>query len=110
MYKLTNEKFGNFIVRLSDNTFIPPELDNSDYQVYLKWIEGWEHIEGDWIQTSPNGNTPEPADEITPDYRALRAAEYPSIGDQLDALFHAGMLPQELTIQIQAIKTKYPKS
>ena len=59
-----------------------------------------------WLE---EGNTPEPAVEIKPDYRAQRAAEYPPIGDQLDALFHAGMLPQELTIQIQAIKAKYPK-
>ena len=109
MYKLTNEKLGNVIIRLSDNTFIPLDLNNSDYQVYLKWLEGWEHIEGEWVQTSPNGYTPEPADEVGPDYRALRQAEYPSISDQLDALFHAGMMPRELTIQIQAIKAKYPK-
>lgn len=109
MYKLTNEKFGNFVIRLSDNTFIPPEFDNSDYQVYLKWLEGWEHVKGEWVQTSPNGNYPEPADVVTPDYRALRQAEYPPIGDQLDALFRAGMMPLELAVQIQAVKAKYPK-
>jgi hypothetical protein len=79
----------------SDGWVIPFDEANSDYQLYKLWLA--------------EGNTPETADEITPDYRALRAAEYPSIGDQLDALFHAGMLPQELTIQIQAIKARYPK-
>ena len=42
-------------------------------------------------------------------YRKQRAAEYPSIGDQLDALFHAGVFPEEMAAQIQAIKDKYPK-
>jgi hypothetical protein len=74
---------------------IPFDPKNADYQEYLMWLE--------------EGNTPEPANVVTPNYRDLRQAEYPSIGDQLDALFHAGMLPQELTIQIQAIKAKYPK-
>lgn len=42
-------------------------------------------------------------------YKAKRAAEYPAIGDQLDALFHAGVFPPEMAAQIQAIKDKYPK-
>ncbi len=43
-------------------------------------------------------------------YARKRAAEYPSIGDQLDALFHAGVFPEEMAAEIQAIKDKYPKS
>lgn len=42
-------------------------------------------------------------------YREARAAEYPSIGDQLDALFHAGVFPSEMAAKIQAVKDKYPK-
>jgi hypothetical protein len=42
-------------------------------------------------------------------YKTDRAAEYPAIGDQLDALFHAGVFPAEMAAQIQAIKDKYPK-
>jgi hypothetical protein len=45
MYKLIN--FG--VLRLVDNTFIPFDPDNTDYQAYLKWVE--------------EGNTPLPADE-----------------------------------------------
>ena len=44
------------------------------------------------------------------EYQKQRAAEYPSIGDQLDALFHAGVFPPEMAAQIQAVKDKYPKA
>ena len=43
-------------------------------------------------------------------YQRQRAPEYPSITDQLDALFHAGVFPPEMAEQIQAVKDKYPKS
>lgn len=46
---------------------------------------------------------------LASDYRALRAAEYPPIGDQIDALFHAGVLSPDLAAQISAVKAKYPK-
>ena len=42
-------------------------------------------------------------------YQRDRANEYPSIGDQLDALFHAGVFPPEMAAQIQAVKDMYPK-
>ena len=42
-------------------------------------------------------------------YRERRVAEYPPIGDQLDALFHVGVFPAEMAAQIQAVKDKYPK-
>lgn len=42
-------------------------------------------------------------------YKSQRAVEYPPIGDQLDALFHAGVFPPEMAALIQAVKDKYPK-
>jgi hypothetical protein len=102
------------ICRLSDMASIPVDPNNSDYQEYLKWLDGYEyqvtgHMQQGWVKTS-EGNTPEPADNVGPDYRAQRAAEYPSIGDQLDMIFHAGLMPTELAIKIQAVKAKYPKT
>jgi hypothetical protein len=47
---------------------------------------------------------------VSPDqYKRDRVTEYPSIGDQLDALFHAGVFPAEMAATIQAVKDKYPK-
>lgn len=43
------------------------------------------------------------------EYKIKRSSEYPSIGDQLDSLFHAGLFPEEMASKIQAIKDKYPK-
>jgi hypothetical protein len=42
-------------------------------------------------------------------YRFERAMEYPSIGDQLDALWKGGDAATAMLAQVQAVKTKYPK-
>jgi hypothetical protein len=42
-------------------------------------------------------------------YKAKRAAEYPSIGDQLDALWKGGDAAAEMLARVQAVKEKYPK-
>lgn len=44
------------------------------------------------------------------EYQRLRAAAYPAIGDQLDALFHAGVFPSEMAAKLQAVKDQFPKS
>jgi hypothetical protein len=51
MYKLINIPNSKIkiVQRLLDNAFIPFDPDNTDYQVYLKWLD--------------EGNTPEPADK-----------------------------------------------
>ena len=43
-------------------------------------------------------------------YVDQRVLEYPAIGDQLDALYHAGVFPDDMAAQIQAVKERYPKT
>jgi hypothetical protein len=43
------------------------------------------------------------------EYQRQRAAEYPPIGDQLDALWKGGEAAAAMLAQVQAVKTKYPK-
>ena len=42
-------------------------------------------------------------------YKFARAKEYPSIGDQLDALWKGGDAAAEMLAKVQAVKVKYPK-
>lgn len=58
--------------------------------------------------------TDEEAESLRPQppaltYRELRAAEYPPIGDQLDALWKGGVAAEEMLATVMAVKAKYPK-
>jgi hypothetical protein len=73
----------------------------------------------EWLDSNTTPPTKEEAEEKLQEllqeyeikkYQRQRAPEYPSIGDQLDALFHAGVFPSEMAEQIQAVKDKYPKT
>ena len=48
---------------------------------------------------------------VDPDaHKPKRQFEYPDIGDQLDALYHAGVFPEDMANKIKAVKDKYPKN
>jgi hypothetical protein len=71
----------------------------------------------EWLDTEQTQPTEEEiATEVTRlqaefDSQAYaRDRQYPAIGDQLDALFHAGVFPAEMAAEIQAVKDKYPKA
>ena len=91
MYKLTDT---TTIIRLADKASIPADPANSDYAEYLEWVA--------------DGNTATAADAIPdPTYQENRVAEYPSIGDQLDDIYHNGLTKWKATVKV--IKDKYPK-
>lgn len=74
MYKLTQTNSfitsKSSVIRLLDNACIPFDESNTDYQAYLKWLDGYEPQfnsetqQTSWVKTS-DGNTPLPADDPT---------------------------------------------
>ena len=98
MYKIVKhiDSGIDLINRKSDNSWIPRDLDNLDYQQFLQDVkeQGLTIVEG--------------PDVVTPDYKEQRLAEYPSIQDQLDKIYHSTLTAWKA--DIKAIKDKYPKS
>jgi len=92
MYQLTESET---IIRLSDGAGIPADTANNDYAEYLEWVAA--------------GNTPKPAMVNAKTYAELRAAEYPPVGDQLDALWKGGPEAAAMKQKIDAVKAKHPK-
>jgi hypothetical protein len=80
-------------------SMVEDDYDNIDW--YSEAIEKptWEAVlaEQERLQKIEDANA----------YKAKRAAEYPSIVDQLDLLYHGGM--DAWKTAIQAVKDKYPK-
>ena len=44
---------------------------------------------------------------VVPTYQELRRSAYPSFGEQFDTIFHNGI--DAWKVEIQAVKTRYPK-
>lgn len=71
----------------------------------------------EWMDNSPYPSKTDIEQEIarlvdeweSTEYQRLRQPEYPSIGDQLDALWKGGDAAEEMLARVQAVKTKYPK-
>ncbi len=49
------------------------------------------------------------ADYEAKEYQRNRASEYPSIGEQLDMIYHAGVGGDAFQAAIKAVKDKHPK-
>lgn len=77
-----------------------------------KWVQQWKIVEKftpEEKATYLAKKAARLAEAAANAYKFARAIEYPSVGDQLDALFHAGLFPADLAAKIQAVKDKYPK-
>lgn len=64
MYQFLSNQYNkpsSCVRRIADGACIPFDPSNSDYQAYLKWLDGYEFIGVEWVKTS-EGNTPLPAD------------------------------------------------
>ena len=49
------------------------------------------------------------ADFDSKEYQRDRQPQYPPIGDQLDALYHAGVFPDDMAAKLKAVKDANPK-
>ena len=49
------------------------------------------------------------ADFDAKQYQRNREDQYPPMGDQLDALYHAGVFPDEMAAKLKAVKDANPK-
>ena len=47
--------------------------------------------------------------QVQTEYLTKRRREYPKIGDQLDALFHAGVFPDDMAAKLKKVKDDNPK-
>ena len=91
----------NSVWRLSDE----PKNAN-EYAKFLEWGSDVPAPTWDEIQASVKKIFTVYA---ATQYRRDRAAAYPPIGDQLDALFHAGIFPAEMAAKLAEVKARFPK-
>jgi hypothetical protein len=85
-----------------------------------QWVLRGDTYEGlEWLDTEQTKPTEQELTEeatrlqaewTATEYQRLRAPAYPAIGDQLDALFKAGVFPAEMAAKIQAVKDQFPKA
>ena len=81
-------------------------IENEDYST-IKWI-----VVPDTIPTQAEVDVEVirlQAEYDAQEYARNRQPEYPEIGDQLDALYHAGVFPANMAARIKETKDKYPK-
>ena len=100
MYKIIRDPISgleNIINRNSDGRQFPNHHANADYQQFIRDVkeQGLGIVEG-------------PTVGVTTAYDIARKAEYPSIEDQLDKIYHTSLTAWKA--DIKAIKDKYPKS
>ena len=104
-YSKTTKGFYNLEIHGSNMPADCVEVSQQDYDALFAG-----QVAGKEIVPDANGYPvlADPTVRVLP-YGQARALEYPPIGDQLDALFHAGIFPPEMAAKIQAVKNKYPK-
>jgi hypothetical protein len=81
-------------------------LINNNYS-QIRWVVEPENIPT--IEEIQDEITRLQAEYDAKEYARKRVKEYPSIGDQLDALWKGGDAAAEMLAKVQAVKTKYPK-
>jgi hypothetical protein len=91
---------------------VPPE---QDWQAYVAENEAVIIADvtakiAEWETTDKETPLADYVQPEYPDYWAHRKNEYPSIGQQLDALWKGGQEASAMKATVQSVKDKYPKA
>lgn len=107
--------------------YVPTGMGVQEFEAYAESLVKAEIAakESEWAALTPktreitdpitNETTTVPIDKseivrpTIPDYYAKRRAEYPTIGEQLGALWKGGQAAADMAAKVQAVKDKYPK-
>ena len=86
------------ILAINPNAEVTLKGDDID-KCNIEWVNGTKEISKADIKAKISSI----------EHIGKRQAEYPPIGDQLDALYHGGVFPKEMADLIKSVKDKYPK-
>ena len=78
------------------------------YEEMMASVEAGNAIEPRFTAKEQAAKDKKEASEALMAYREVRASEYPTIGDQLDYIYHNGITAWKTNV-ITPIKEKYPK-
>jgi len=84
-HKAIRALYSNVVTIRSDEAF---DAQNNQVEIDMAAVNAWVDPEA---------------------YIAKRQSEYPTIGDQLDALWKGGDAQTEMLAKVMAVKAKYPK-
>ena len=91
--------FNNIVEETSETEFpVSPEMT---------WVDCTADCERGWLLKDGVLTAP----PVTPGktYDLLRVSKYPSIGDQLDDLYHAGVFSADMSAKLKKVKDDNPK-
>jgi len=98
-------KITNAILSINPNAEVVVRGDNID-NCTIQWDNNTKEISKANIKTKMAELQ---ADYEAKQYQRNRASEYPSIGEQLDLIYHAGQGGDAFQAAIKAVKDKHPK-
>jgi len=93
------------ILKLAPNAEVSVNAEDIDQ---ITWLDGnplnitKEQIQEKLVEIQAEWDSQE--------YARKRAVLYPDIGDQLDALYHAGVFPEDMAAKLKKVKDDNPKS
>jgi|TARA_R110000744_G_C19228435_1_gene547893 phytoene dehydrogenase-like protein len=85
------------------------EFNKESYEVWKEILSRWSQADYDDLTKRAERQATLELEWTASEYARKRISEYPNIGDQLDALYHAGVFPANMTAKIKETKDKYSK-